>query len=55
MSQAGVAGAPVHCSGAMYRGVPDTTVSAPSPTGVAMPKSASLLSPAPSTSTFSGL
>ena len=55
MSQAGVAGTPVHCSGAMYRGVPETTVSAPWPTGAAMPKSASLLSPSPVTSTFSGL
>ena len=53
MSVAGVAGSPFHCSGAMYSGVPPT--GARSPALTATPKSVSLLLPAPSTSTFSGL
>jgi hypothetical protein len=53
MSVAGVAGAPFHCSGAMYSGVP--AAGAFFPAFTATPKSVSLLSPTPSTSTFSGL
>ena len=53
MSVAGLAGAPAHCSGAMYSGVPATGTWLPCRT--ATPKSDSLQLPSPSTSTFSGL
>ena len=49
----GLAGAPCHCSGAMYSGVPATDPCLPALT--ATPKSASLLLPEASTRMFSGL
>jgi hypothetical protein len=52
-SPAGLAGPPPNCSGGAYTSVP--IASARSPARAAMPKSVSLLTPAPSTRTFSGL
>ena len=52
-SVAGEAGAPAHCSGAMYAGVP--TICPAAPERRAMPKSISLLRPSPSTMTLAGL
>ena len=52
-SLAGLAGAPVNCSGGAYASVPAGI--GRSPARAAMPKSVSLLTPAPSTRTFSGL
>ena len=52
-SPAGLAGPPPNCSGGAYASVPAGT--GRSPARAAMPKSVSLLTPSPSTSTFSGL
>ena len=52
-SVAGLAGLPVNCSGGAYASVPAGI--GLSPARAAIPKSVSLLAPAPSIRTFSGL
>ena len=52
-SPAGLAGSPANCSGGAYASVPPRAEV--SPARAAIPKSVSLLTPSPSTSTLSGL